>query len=378
VFHRTFPQHDDHHKLLSTPERTGAPPKYTGRGVVMAFIDSGFYPHPDLGERVLVHADATTDNITEGTRFTRPAAYSWHGQMTSVIAAGDGRTSGGVYRGIACDAHLVLIKVSNLRNQIKERDILRGLRWLIDHHLRFGVKVVNLSVGGDDRSDDPDHPLHAAVRTLTEQGVTVLVAAGNGRRGYLVPPASAPQAITVGGYDDRNTLDRTQWQPYPNDDDMAYDGTSKPEITAPAQWIASPILPGSSMEREAHWLSALLDAGDEEQVRQLLSEGYVDVKLSQKEAVNPTPKTFARLQARIAHHKIVDAHHQYVDGTSVSTAIASSIVAQMLEANPSLTPSRIKAILKQTAVPLAGVPAEQQGAGMINASEAVEAALSLR
>lgn len=369
MLHRTFPHH---HKLLSTPERTGALSEYTGRGVVMAFIDSGFYPHPDLGERVLVHADATTDNITEGTRYTRPAAYSWHGQMTSVIAAGDGRTSGGVFRGIACDAHLVLIKVSNVRNQIKERDILRGLRWLIEHHQRFGVKVLNLSVGGDEQSDDPDHPIHAAIRTLTDQGVTVLAAAGNGGRGYLVPPASTPEAITVGGYDDRNTLDRAQWQPYPSD----Y-GTNKPDITAPAQWIASPILPGSSVEREAYWLAALLDADDESQVRQLLREGYADLNLTRAEAARPTAKTFAKLQERIAHHKIVDAHHQYVDGTSVSTAIASSIVAQMLEANTRLTPSNIKAILKQTAVPLAGVLAEQQGAGMINPAEAVRAALSL-
>jgi serine protease AprX len=109
-FAPNYPDPSGRFSLLSTPERVGAPPAYTGRGVVMAFIDSGFFPHPDLGERVLVHADASSGRIIEGRRFHRPEWYSWHGQMTSVIAAGDGRTSGGKYRGIACEARLVLIK----------------------------------------------------------------------------------------------------------------------------------------------------------------------------------------------------------------------------------------------------------------------------
>jgi serine protease AprX len=382
VFHRTFPQHHSN-QLLSTPERTGALPQYSGRGVVMAFIDSGFYPHLDLDDRVLIHVDATTDQITEGTRFRRPACYSWHGQMTSVIAAGNGRTSGGIYRGIASEAQLVLIKVSSPRGRIQERGILRGLRWLIEHYRRFNVRVLNLSVGGDEPSDDPQHPIYVAVRTLTDQGVTVLAAAGNGRRGYLVPPGSAPEAITVGGYDDHNSLDRAGWQPYANDYGVAYGGGRKPEVIAPAAWIASPILPGSTMEREARWLAAMLDAHDEQQIRRLLREGYIDLNLAQIQAQRPTRKTYAMLQSRIAAHKLADSHHQYVDGTSVAVAIASSVVAQMLEANdnlsemPRLTPARIKAILMRTALPLPDIPLEQQGAGVIDAAAAVSATLSL-
>ena len=44
----------------------------------------------------------------------------------------------------------MLVKISSPRGQVKERDILRGLRWLIDTYRRFNVRVVNLSVGGDD------------------------------------------------------------------------------------------------------------------------------------------------------------------------------------------------------------------------------------
>jgi serine protease AprX len=99
------------------------------------------------------------------------------------------------------------------------------------------------------------------------------------------------------------------------------------------------------------------------------------LSLSHAEVVTPDPQIYTMLQARIHAHKLVDAYYQHVDGTSVSVAIASSIVAQIVEANPGLTPQRIKAILTDTAKRLPGVPAEQQGSGMIDAAAAVEAAL---
>src|SRR5579859_5957980 len=176
--------------------RCAAPTNVTGRGITIAFIDSGFYPHPDLAGRVLCHIDATSERIVEGRRFNSPEWYSWHGQMTSVIAAGAGEA----FPGLARESTLVLIKVSTVHKQIKERDILRGLRWLLANHARLGVRVVNLSVGGDFESADPDHPIYGAVAQLTAAGVVVCAAAGNGARQHLVPPASAPNAITVGGY----------------------------------------------------------------------------------------------------------------------------------------------------------------------------------
>jgi serine protease AprX len=362
--------------LLSTPERTGASRDYTGRGVAMAFIDSGFFPHPDIADRVLVHVDATSSRIVEGRRFDRPRWYSWHGQMTSVIAAGDGRTSGGKYRGIACDAQLVLIKVSNNRGRIREADIRRGMHWLLENQKRYNVRILNVAVGGDGPSDDPDHPLHRAVRALIRAGVTVVTAVGNSGTRRLVPPASAPEAISVGGIDDCNTLDRSQWRAYHNSYGTTYKDTVKPEVTAPAAWIASPILPGSSMDREAHWLAQLLaiTPGDETATRRILRKGYADLAITRKSAFHPDEQIYTALQQRINAHKLIDAHHQHVDGTSVAVAIASSVVAQLLEVNPRLTPRRIKTILTSTAKPLPGVSAECQGAGLIDAAEAVAAA----
>jgi hypothetical protein len=59
----------------------------------------------------------------------------------------------------------------------------------------------------------------------------------------------------------------------------------------------------------------------------------------------------------------------------MAAPIVSGVVAQMLEANPSLTPAQVKEILMTTADPLNDAPAERQGAGALNAGRAVAAAL---
>jgi serine protease AprX len=375
VFTSNYPVYEPGHShLLPTPERIDALPDYTGRGVTLAFIDSGFYPHPDLGERVLVHVDATTHKISEGALTKdKVSDLSWHGQMTSVIAAGDGHSSGGRYRGAASAASLVLIKVSSPRGLIKEADILRGLEWLVGNHARYNVRVLNMSVGGDFESNNPNHEIYQAVRALVEAGVTVVAAAGNRGTRFLVPPASTPEAITVGGFDDHNSLDESLWTTYHSNYGTAYDGTAKPEICAPAVWIASPILPGSSVAREAYWLGPLLETRDRASLHQLLKKGYADLGLSRGLAMRPDDNVYSMLQARINTHKIIDANHQHVDGTSVSAAIASSVVAQMLEANSKLKPAQIRELLLSTAKRLPNVPHDQQG-GVMDAAAAVLAA----
>ena len=52
----------DEKQLLTTPIRVHANPNFAGRGITVAFLDSGFYPHPDLAkpkDRILCYVDAT-------------------------------------------------------------------------------------------------------------------------------------------------------------------------------------------------------------------------------------------------------------------------------------------------------------------------------
>lgn len=357
--------------LLTTPERVGTLPAYTGRGVTIAFIDSGFYPHRDLKGRIKTYVDATTDKITEPKSINTSIAYSWHGMMTSVIGCGDGTTSGGRYKGVAHAAELVLIKISSPRNWVKEIDILRGLEWVQANHKRLNIRIVNLSVGGDYVSYDSQNPLHIVIRRLVADGVTVIAAAGNRPVNHLYPPASSAAAITVGGVDDNNSRERGDWRLYGHNFGLAYDGSNKPDLVAPARWIASPIMPGTSVAWEAFWIGPFLGAQADHPVRALVESGKAARAIGKLFGTHTGEDLLTTLQAKAYQHKLIDAYHQHVDGTSVAAPIVSAVVAQLLEARPTLTPADIKTVLLNTAKRLDHQPTDRQGAGVMDAAAAL-------
>jgi hypothetical protein len=61
----------------------------------------------------------------------------------------------------------------------------------------------------------------------------------------------------------------------------------------------------------------------------------------------------------------------HVDGTSFAAPIVCSVIAQMLEANPQLTPAAIREVLFSTAKRIENFPAERQGFGVIRPRKAL-------
>jgi serine protease AprX len=72
----------------------------------------------------------------------------------------------------------------------------------------------------------------------------------------------------------------------------------------------------------------------------------------------------------------VTPHYQHVDGTSFAAPLIAGIVACMLQANPALTPRRVRELLIAAAEPVTGASPERQGAGAIHAFGAVALALA--
>ncbi|MBQ7501526.1 hypothetical protein IJT93_02260, partial [bacterium] len=95
----------------STAERLHANTELKGRGVTIAFLDSGFYPHADLGDRIAAYVDLSHE-VDDLSPKSNRNSWNWHGMMTSVVACGDGSLSDGHYCGLASEANLVLIKCS--------------------------------------------------------------------------------------------------------------------------------------------------------------------------------------------------------------------------------------------------------------------------
>ena len=67
-----------------------------------------------------------------------------------------------------------------------------------------------------------------------------------------------------------------------------------------------------------------------------------------------------------------------MNGTSVAALVVTGAVALILQANPTLTPNLVKAILMYTAQPLAGYNLLEQGAGELNIEGAVRLAKLVR
>jgi serine protease AprX len=173
---------------------------------------------------------------------------------------------------------------------------------------------------------------------------------------------------------DHNSLDRAKRAMYHSSFGRGARGATKPEVLALAQWVAAPMLPRTAVHNEAQFLWKIERASDE-QLRRILRTKEARARISADTMSRPLSEIRLIVRQRMNDEKFIHPHYQHVDGTSFSAPITSSVVAQMLEANPGLTPEQVKRILIDTAEPLDDVPLERQGAGLINAGAAVEAAL---
>ena len=376
-----FPQFAEQEiKVIPTPMRLDASSEFRGRGVTIAFLDSGFYAHPDLTRphnRILKYA-----NLVERTRptdLTTPQVSSWHGMMTSVVAAGNGFLSGGLYRGIASEANLVLIKIG-ISSRVRHRDIARGLHWAIRNRERYNIRIVNISAGGDFEASYLDDELSQMAEDATRAGLVVVAAAGNS--GHLpnhpvLPPASAPSVITVGGLDDKNTLEFSDKQMYRSSFGPTIDGLQKPEVIAPGIWVAAPILPGTPTAEQAILLSELEDA-PEDQLRAIIKQ-HPGVDEDLDHAVELEPYLIRHVVwIKLRDNNVISGSYKHVDGTSFAAPIVSSIAAQMLEAVPDLKPYEVKQALIKTAVRLPYVEVDRQGWGIVHPRAAIAAAIETR
>lgn len=327
--------------ILPTPLRVDAHPSYTGKGVTICFIDSGFYPHPDL-TTLKNRIKKIVDITAPGEEKNISGAAAWHGTMTTVVCAGDGYLSKGLYKGIASDAELVLLKVQDSYGKITTANITKALQWVLDHHEQYNIRIVNLSLGADEICSYKDSKVDQLAEQLIEQDITVVAAVGNDEYGSIHPPANSLNVIAVGGINDGNALNNNI-SAYHSSYGTTIDALMKPELVAHAIWIAAPILPETKEKQEAENLYSSLE-----------------IKGNNSDLV-----------AQIQQKKYISAHYMHVDGTSFATPIVTGVIAQLLEANPALTTQHIRRVLFSTSKRYATILPERQGYGIIQPRKAI-------
>jgi serine protease AprX len=361
----------DDYVILPTGLRLDADARYTGKGITICFIDSGFSFHPDLtasSNRIKMAMDITTGKEIHDTDQQDPSC--WHGTMTTVVCAGDGYLSKGLYKGIANRAELVLLKVQDQNGRITTENIVKALQWVLINHRKMCIRIVNLSVSDDLLSSYKDSQVDLLAEALIAEGVCVVAAVGNDDSGKIHPPANAPNVIAVGGVDDGNLLNSANDKAYHSTFGMTFDDFIKPELVAHAIWVAAPILRGTSEQEEAKAIFQLLTLPDES-LKVGLKRVFPKTKL--ESAIlesNDIGYIRGALKCRIQSAKYISPDYMHVDGTSFSAPVVTAVIAQLLEVNPQLNPAQVRQLLFSTARRIDGVAPERQGFGLVQPRKA--------
>jgi serine protease AprX len=338
--------------VLGTLERTGntvgatagrAAFGYDGLGIGVAVVDSGISLwHDDLTES----APSGTQRVRQFVDFVSNASQPYddygHGTHVSGIIAGNGFDSCGARSGIAPAAHLIVLKVLDGQGRGYISNVIAALDYVATNKDAFAIRIVNLSIGAPVHESFDTDLLTLAAKRLVELGITVVASAGNAGKtadgrlvyGSVGAPGNAPWVLTVGASSHMGTDDR-------GDDIVAkfssrgptmFDRLAKPDVVAPGVGIVS-----------------LSDA------QSLLYQ------------LRPANRISGTAQTPVFPYFSLS-------GTSQATPVVAGTVALMLQANPSLTPNAVKAILEYTAQVGTTEDWVTQGGGFLNVPGALELA----
>lgn len=288
---------------------------YTGKGIGIAFLDTGVYPHPDLTEpenRIVAFKDFINKK-------EKPYDDNGHGTHVAGDAAGNGYSSDGKYKGIAPEANIIAVKVLDARGTGNTSDILAGMQWILDNADKYNIRIVSMSLGDKAMLPPFLDPMSRGCERLWRDGLVVTVAAGNNGPDpmTITTPGISPSVITVGALDDRRTIDTS--------DDTVADfssrgptptGRLKPDVLAPGVNIVS---------------------------------------------LNRNP-----LAAGPGSLLLFEKLYRTASGTSMATPMVAGAAALLLQKNPNLTPNQVKKLMQETARPVNGADKYSEGYGLID------------
>ncbi len=306
-------------------------PAVTGSGIGVAVLDSGIADHVALGGRVVARVNLVSEEPgVSGDPFG-------HGTHIAGIIGGSAtaatRVTPAYAGGSAPGVHFVDVRVLGSNGAGYTSDVIAGIDWTIANAQRYGVRIINLSLGHPVAEPSATDPLCRAVARAVQAGIVVVASAGNNGRtaggapvlGGITSPGNSPLAITVGALDTVGTVDRSDDRvaPYSSRGPTKFDFAVKPDVVAPGGAIVSLENPGS-------WLSTHY------------------------------PSWHIAGSGRNAYYRL--------SGTSMSAAVVSGGVALLLDDEPGLTPAQVKIALQTGAQFLPDAGLVSAGAGSVDFS----------
>jgi len=297
----------------------------SGKGIGVAVVDTGIYPHPDLSGRIIGFKDFVG---------TKTAAYDDNGHGTHVAGdiASDGSKSNSLYKGSAPGANVIGVKVLNSLGSGSLSTVIKGIQWCIDNRDSYGIKVINMSLGSTASQAYVDDPVCQAVEKAWESGIVVCVAAGNEgpEPRTIASPGIDPVILTIGAIDDKNSLNFSHYEVASySSRGPTIDNLIKPDVVCTGTNIISLRSPNSTIDKQSK-------------------------------------------NSRVGNDYIS------LSGTSMATPVCAGIVALLLEANSSLTPVEVKKILMENTRPIPNVIDNFQGTGLVDADEAIKKVIEIK
>lgn len=175
----------------------------TGKGIGVAVLDTGIFPHRDFEDRITAFYDVVR-------RKPLPYDDNGHGTHISGIIGGSGLSSDGKYQGVAPECDLISVKVLDHKGNGYASDVLAGLKWIERNKDLYGIRIINISVGSFTKKGmSEDSALVRGVDAAWDAGFVVVVAAGNNGPGRytITTPGISRKVITVGCSDDYKEVD---------------------------------------------------------------------------------------------------------------------------------------------------------------------------
>ena len=316
---------------------------YTGKGVIVAVIDSGVnYNHTDLADH-LWDGGAQYPNHGYNTiddNFDTMDRYS-HGTHCAGTVCGDGTS--GIYTGIAPDATLMCVKALNDQGKGNASSIIAAMEFAIENQ----ADILNMSLGIVGPSVTDKTLLRRSCVNALEHGVIASVATGNYRTDsyYQVPnnilaPADCPP-------------------PWLHPDQQSNSGALSCVVAVGATDYFENIYEGSS-KGPVTWTDT--EYND-------YPYGGSNIGLIRPDVCAPG--------VGIKSLDYAENNGYYLKtGTSMAAPCVAGVMALMLEKQPDLTPAEICETLEKTAKKLSNTKSNDFGSGLVDALKAVNSCIN--